>query len=64
MEDYQCGVKRCQKRKEKICIHFTSKCANYKGPHAANFLYYTSRHKVKISAIKERKKSYKNSEKK
>ena len=55
IEDNHCGVAGCQKGKGKICVHFTPRCANCIGAHAANFPHCTSRYKAEISARKEKK---------
>ena len=55
MEDHQCGVAGCKKRKGKICVYVTPKCANCTGAHAANSLRCTSRHKAEINTRKEKK---------
>ena len=55
IEDHQYGIVGCQKRKGKICIQVTPKCANCMGANVANFSRCTSRYKVKINAKKEKK---------
>lgn len=56
IEDHQYGMARCQKRKEKICVHITSKYTNCIKAHVANFPHCISRDKVDISVRKKKTK--------
>lgn len=37
IKDYQCGIAEYQKRKKKICVYITSKCANSIEAHTTDF---------------------------
>ena len=58
VEDHQCGVIGCKKKKSKICIYVIPKCANLMRAHAANSSRCVSRYKVEID-VKKRKRAQK-----
>ena len=57
-------VAGCNKRKRKICVHVTIKCANYGETHTTNSPRCISRHKADIKARKEKKMKEKSGEEK
>ena len=62
VEDHQCGIKGCKKR-GKICVHVTPKCANCIGAHVASSARCPSRHQAEIRVRKEKKANEKGKEK-
>lgn len=47
-------VVRCNKKKEKICVYVTTKCANCRGTHTTNSLRYVSKYEANIKTKKEK----------
>lgn len=54
IEDYQSGVVRSQKEKEKIYVYVIPKYADCIEANAANFLCCTLKHKAEINTRKKR----------
>ena len=64
VEEHRCGFIGYNKRKRKIYIYITVKCANYEEIHAANSPHCVLRYKANIKTRKEKKIKEKRDEKK
>lgn len=54
VKNHQYGIIRYNKKKKKICIQIILRSANCIKAHTTNFPHFTSKHKVEISAKKEK----------
>lgn len=52
--EHQCGVNRCNRRKEKLCIYVIARYANCKGNHQASSAQFLLQLKAQIQARKDK----------
>lgn len=63
IKNYQCGLAKYNKKKEKICTYIILKYANYSKTYITNFLHYILKHQIDIKVKREKKTKEKEKEK-
>ena len=64
VEEYNCGIAGCNKKKGKICVHVVVKCTNCGRNYTAYFPQYTSKQKANIEVRKQKKRREKSGKEK